>query len=289
MNAAFLVVVLAMATLAGCLGGHSTPGTSRSTPTLPQDQGTNPTLRQEKLQQDGTGDLLGTVRGENGLGLKGASVTLLGTALFRKTDDQGSFKFLDLKPGGYTLRSDADSHDSNQRQVQVLRGTVTRIEVTLHTAYYLHVTSCPRPGSPAESMDKNRTDPKDVGCPQFGPFMAAVRNQFKDSAPLGNAIVGGTTADLHIFLGTVLPDQVSIHIRLSAGAATCVGDGAARSITGTPADPGFQDFNVECTFTGSAKATDSLSLEVDVTAAASFRFGVSTDAPNNSHLALTTQ
>lgn len=79
----------------------------------------------------GAGLISGIVRDASGNQIVGAHVSLLGTDQAMVTDALGSFQFLNLAHGKFTLRVDAEGFKSAEAAVGVRTASVTQTRVTL--------------------------------------------------------------------------------------------------------------------------------------------------------------
>lgn len=117
---------------AGCVDdskrGNDTvdTGAPSATPTVSARYEENKTL--EDL---GAGAVRGVVRDENNLTVFKAHVSLLGTSYFEYTDRAGFFEFDAVAAGRYMLRVDADGFVSLENGIDVRRGQVTELNVTI--------------------------------------------------------------------------------------------------------------------------------------------------------------
>ncbi len=83
-----------------------------------------------------SGEVVGTVRGEDGSALPGATVTLAGETLIQKeitqaTDSRGLYRFLNVNPGTYTLTVSLQGFATKQVTVNVNVGRTSTIDVDL--------------------------------------------------------------------------------------------------------------------------------------------------------------
>src|SRR5438874_1483672 len=83
-----------------------------------------------------TGEVSGYVVSEDGQPLSGASVTLTGEALIQQSviqyaDDKGYFRFINLKPGTYSLNISLQGFSAKKYQVDVEVGSNKSIRAQL--------------------------------------------------------------------------------------------------------------------------------------------------------------
>lgn len=86
-----------------------------------------------------TGEVVGTVKGEDGTVLPGATVTLAGEGLIQKeitqaTDARGTYRFNNVPPGSYTLTVTLDRFRKSEVAVTVNVGRTSTIDATLALA-----------------------------------------------------------------------------------------------------------------------------------------------------------
>ena len=86
-----------------------------------------------------SGEVVGTVRGEDGNPLPGTTVTLAGETLIQKevretTDGRGVYRFNNVPPGTYTMTLDMQGFAKKQFTVTVAVGRTSTIDVTLPLA-----------------------------------------------------------------------------------------------------------------------------------------------------------
>jgi carboxypeptidase family protein/TonB-dependent receptor-like protein len=86
-----------------------------------------------------SGEVVGTVKGEDGSALPGATVTLSGATLIQKeitqtTDSRGAYRFLNLNPGTYTLTFSLQGFATKDATVNVNVGRSTVIDIDLALA-----------------------------------------------------------------------------------------------------------------------------------------------------------
>jgi hypothetical protein len=89
------------------------------------------------LAQYQTGNLYGTVQDNQGQVLPGVTVTLtgIGAAQVQVTNAQGEFRFLNLAPGGYSLKAELEGFSTvDYPNITIAVGRNTTIEVTLSAA-----------------------------------------------------------------------------------------------------------------------------------------------------------
>lgn len=79
----------------------------------------------------GNGSIVGVVHDDLHIPLTGVHVSLLGTSVFKRTDNNGRFQFPSLAPQEYTIRFDLDEYASVQEEVLVEPGATSLLEVTL--------------------------------------------------------------------------------------------------------------------------------------------------------------
>jgi hypothetical protein len=121
-RATFMVAVLGLATLAGCIGVDD------ADPTSDQDQQTGPA----EFTED-TGAVSGTVLDDQGLPVEKGQVALAGDGFEEATttDEAGRFAFSNVDPGSYRLFINALGYESVGKNVDVVVGEVTTVEVLL--------------------------------------------------------------------------------------------------------------------------------------------------------------
>jgi len=78
-----------------------------------------------------TGSLVGTVKGSNGKGLAGATVTVSPGGLSTVTDSSGSYAFASLLPGTYTVTVSAPGYLTQSATVAIQAGHTTKASFSL--------------------------------------------------------------------------------------------------------------------------------------------------------------
>lgn len=124
-----LALVLLSGAFAGCLGGGAGP--AETTPDTTGATVHATVVPKEGPTTEGKGDIEGVVRTREGFGVKAAHISLLGTSRFTKTDAGGRFRLADVAADGYVLRVDADEYQSLQKEIVVVAGNTTRLEISL--------------------------------------------------------------------------------------------------------------------------------------------------------------
>ena len=86
--------------------------------------------------QEQTGSLIGTVSGADGSPLPGVTVTVsgLGAPRVLVTDEDGTFRVLNLSPGTYEVKAELEGFSTLESTVPVRLGAASRIELTLTSA-----------------------------------------------------------------------------------------------------------------------------------------------------------
>jgi MFS family permease len=106
------------------------------------------------LRLAGGGGLTGSVRGDGGGPLAGATATATGAdgevAGSAKADDKGEFALPELASGAYTLTLSADGHRPHATQVELTAGEPVRVDVSLQPAARVGGTVRDQGGRPLE-------------------------------------------------------------------------------------------------------------------------------------------
>lgn len=119
------------------------PGTHTVTITPPQDRTCTPGSRTVVVTSGGTaqadftcvqtpGSITGTVLTDGGSPILGASVSLSGNGITRSTTSagDGTFSFMDLPPGQYTLTTTATGRTCGEQTATVASGQATTVSIT---------------------------------------------------------------------------------------------------------------------------------------------------------------
>ncbi|HSP33950.1 MAG TPA: TonB-dependent receptor [Thermoanaerobaculia bacterium] len=93
-------------------------------------------------QQSTGGNVFGRITDQSGGALPGVTVTLSGQAAPQTfvSDAQGQFRFLNLSPGNYMLRTDLAGFAAVKRQVDVAVGTNTEVDMKLNPSVAESIT-----------------------------------------------------------------------------------------------------------------------------------------------------
>lgn len=117
-SAALPVVLVIVLLLAGCAGGQAPASAGDPAPSVPEPG--------EK-----TGSIAGTVVGDEGIPLAGATVSVVETLDTTNTAPNGTFVFNDLAPGSYRLVVERLGYNQAAKNVDVTAGQTTELSVTL--------------------------------------------------------------------------------------------------------------------------------------------------------------
>lgn len=112
------LVTILLLVLAGCAG---------SAPEATVD----PDAADEPRTGQGTGSLTGTVVGDEGLPVGGATVAIVETLERTTTDSNGTFTFNGLEPGSYRVIFERLGFESQGRIIDVAAGEVSQLDVVL--------------------------------------------------------------------------------------------------------------------------------------------------------------
>lgn len=109
--------------VSGCAGG--------SAHDAPQEDAQDLELSDGTVLAVDRGLVHGKVRTEAGLPLKDARVSILKTAFYAETDDQGRFRFLNVTAGSFVMEVHAEGFQPFQTGITVEPGAVVSLNVTL--------------------------------------------------------------------------------------------------------------------------------------------------------------
>lgn len=126
------LLLLLVPVLAGCLEGGNGPGVPAER-TVPSGRASSDLLPDPggNLTNASTGSILGSVKDDLGLPVRNAHAFILGSSFFTKSSSHGRFQFLGLPPGSYVLRVDHEEYESLETGVEVVAGSILRLDVEL--------------------------------------------------------------------------------------------------------------------------------------------------------------
>lgn len=131
--AAAMALVFLVSGLGGCLGGDAAPkesgaaGSSSDEPASSISVTPTPGI----TVAINKGAILGHVQDDAGLSLPGAAILLLEADARATSDAAGDFRFNDLTPRSYLMRTEAQGFRPDEQTVEVRAGNVTTVSVLL--------------------------------------------------------------------------------------------------------------------------------------------------------------